>query len=189
MAYNNQNRRFNDNRRRGGYNNRPYRKASFKEEEENREEQAQVRYPGLPRFVQNLEPHLVRLIRIVHTNADIRRYTALGIVKRLINKGVITEEGNYIRFRWDKYTVCSKGINTDYRYTEPDFLESYVGAFAILANVAGKALDNFCKHEFSKSAKDSISEECNDEANEVVSEIIEHQLDSDDNIGQFEEKD
>jgi predicted transcriptional regulator len=188
MAYN-QNRRFNGSRQRNGYNNRPYRRQTSQKSEEGTQEKVQVRYPGLPKFVQELEPHLVRLIRIVHTNADIRRYTALGIVKRLIDKGVITEEGNYIRFRWDKYTVCSKGINTDYRYTEADFLESYVGAFTILANVAGKALDNFCQIEFDKSAKDAIDENCNDEKNEIIAELIEHQLNSDENIAQFEEKD
>lgn len=183
MAYLNQNRRHFTHRR--GTTN--YRRPNYRNEENQVKvlgEKPVVRYPGLPHFVQNLDPHIVRMIRILHANADIRRYTALGIVSRLISKSTITEEGNYIRFRWDKYTVCSKGINTDYRYTEKLFLEAFVGAFSILATVASKALDNFCKCEFDKVTGEIVN---GDEVDKASEHIIQHQLDSDENIAKFEE--
>lgn len=184
MAYGNQNRRHYDNRR-GAAN---YRRPNFKRNdapENGDENKPVVRYPGLPRYVQNIEPHIVRMIRVLHANADIRRYTALGIVKRLIAAGKITEEGNYVRFRWDKYTVSSKGINTDYRYTEKVFLESFVGSFGILTSVASKSLDNFCKIEFDNLADKVLDDK---EIDKTSEEIINHQVDADENIAQFEEE-
>ena len=154
--------------------------GNFKNEET--KEEVQLRYPGLPMFVQNLEPHLVRMIRIVQANADIRRYTSLGIEKRLIDKGIITEGGNYIDFRWDKFTVKSKGINTDYRYTELVFLESFVASFSILANVAGKALENYCKIEFEDNAKNVIPQEKNGEDDEITRQIAARQLENDEGM-------
>ena len=183
MAYGNQNRRHYDNRR-GATN---YRRPNFKRNdapENGDENKSVVRYPGLPRYVQNIEPHIVRMIRVLHANADIRRYTALGIVNRLIANGTITEEGNYVRFRWDKFTVSSKGINNDYRYTDIVFLESFVGAFGILTSVASKSLDNFCKIEFDKLSGEKIDAK---NVDSVSNEIIKRQVDSDENIAQFEE--
>lgn len=181
MAYGDGNRRHFNNRR--GSNN--YRKPNYRRNDNpvnGEEAKKEIRYPGLPRYVQNIEPHIVRMIRVLHANADIRRYTALGIVNRLIKNGIITEEGNYIRFRWDKYTVCSKGINTDYRYTEQVFLESFAGSFNILNTVSSKALDNFCKIEFDKNSGKVLDE---DAVNGPSEDIIAHQLESDENIANF----
>lgn len=183
MAYYNRNRRYRDNRRGAGNYHRPnYRKDAGSTSEN--EQKKELRYPGLPPYVQDIEPHIVRMIRVLHANADIRRYTALGIVNRLIAKGVITEDGNYVRFRWDKFTVSSKGINNDYRYTDIVFLESFVGAFGILTTVASKSLDNFCKIEFDQMSGQKIDAE---NVDKVSNEIIKRQVDSDENIAQFEE--
>ena len=183
MAYRNQNRRHYDNRRGAGNYHRPnYRRDAAPAGE--LEQKKEIRYPGLPPYVQNIEPHIVRMIRVLHANADIRRYTALGIVNRLIANGTITEEGNYVRFRWDKFTVSSKGINNDYRYTDIVFLESFVGAFGILTSVASKSLDNFCKIEFDKLSGEKIDAK---NVDSVSNEIIKRQVDSDENIAQFEE--
>lgn len=176
--YNNRGRNYGRN-----YGRRPFVPATKDKEET-------VKYPGLPPFVQNLDAHLVRLVRIVQGNDDIRRYISLGIINRLIKSKAITEGGNYIRFRWDKFTVCSKGINTDYRYSDPIFLQSFVGSFTILTNVASKALENFVKIEFDKSAKEVIDRSNVDEdgADSVDKELIEKQLDADENLGVFEEQ-
>ena len=183
MAYRNQNRRRYDNRRGAGNYHRPnYRRGDAPTGEN--EQKKEIRYPGLPSYVQNIEPHIVRMIRVLHANADIRRYTALGIVNRLIANGTITEEGNYVRFRWDKFTVSSKGINNDYRYTDIVFLESFVGAFGILTSVASKSLDNFCKIEFDQMSGQKIDAK---NVDTVSNEIIQRQVDADENIAQFEE--
>lgn len=183
MAYRNQNRRHYDNRRGAGNYHRPNYRRDAAPAGEN-EQKKEIRYPGLPPYVQNIEPHIVRMIRVLHANADIRRYTALGIVKRLIDNGTITEEGNYVRFRWDKFTVSSKGINNDYRYTDIVFLESFVGAFGILTSVASKSLDNFCKIEFDQMSGQKIDAK---NVDSVSNEIIQRQVDADENIAQFEE--
>lgn len=183
MAYRNQNRRHYDNRRGASNYRRPnYRRDAAPAGE--LEQKKEVRYPGLPPYVQNIEPHIVRMIRVLHANADIRRYTALGIVNRLIANGTITEDGNYVRFRWDKFTVSSKGINNDYRYTDIVFLESFVGAFGILTSVASKSLDNFCKIEFDQMSGQKIDAK---NVDTVSNEIIKRQVDADENIAQFEE--
>lgn len=183
MAYRNQNRRHYDNRRGAGNYHRPNYRRDAAPVDEN-EQKKEIRYPGLPPYVQNIEPHIVRMIRVLHANADIRRYTALGIVNRLIANGTITEDGNYVRFRWDKFTVSSKGINNDYRYTDIVFLESFVGAFSILTSVASKSLDNFCKIEFDKLSGEKIDAK---NVDSVSNEIIKRQVDADENIAQFEE--
>lgn len=147
-------------------------------------EKPALRYPGLPMFVQNLDAHLVRLIRIVHANGDIRRYTALGIIKAFKADGTITGESNYVRFRWDKFTICSEGINNDYRYTDTRFLTAFVAAFSILSGVAEKALNNFCKIESDNLASAQIEQT---KVDELTKSIVEHQLDLDENIGNFDE--
>jgi len=181
MAYYRSNDRFNgrSNDRFNGHQN--YRRTNYVHAKI--EELKEVRYPGLPARVQSMEAHLVRMIRIVHANADIRRYTALGIVKRLINQKIITEGGNYVEFLWDKFTVCSKGINHDYRYTEIFFLESFVSSFNIIASVASKALDTFCEMEFAKSAGEAIPHEKDGKMDKITTEILNAQLDSDNNLG------
>lgn len=183
MAYRNQNRHHYNGRRGAGNYYRPNYRRDVASAGEN-EQKKEIRYPGLPPYVQSIEPHIVRMIRVLHANADIRRYTALGIVNRLIANGTITEDGNYVRFRWDKFTVSSKGINNDYRYTDIVFLESFVGAFGILTNVASKSLDNFCKIEFDKLSGEKIDAK---NVDSVSNEIIKRQVDSDENIAQFEE--
>ena len=81
MAYHNQNRRNYRNWRGAGNYRRPnYRKDAAPAGEN--EQKKELRYPGLPPYVQDIEPHIVRMIRVLHANADIRRYTALGIVNR-----------------------------------------------------------------------------------------------------------
>lgn len=178
----------------GGYNNNRrsttgYRKPNYRRNEvplaEGDEQKKTLRYPGLPPFAQNVEPHIVRMIRILHANADIRRYTALAIVKQLIENKVITEEGNYIRFRWDKYTVCSKGINNDYRYTDSVFLKAFVSSFTILSAVASKSLANYIKVEFPNSETDIITDK---DVDTISKEIINHQLEADENIANFEDQ-
>ncbi len=171
--YNNRGRNYGRN-----YGRRPFVPATKDKEET-------VKYPGLPPFVQNLDAHLVRLVRIVQGNDDIRRYISLGIINRLIKSKAITEGGNYIRFRWDKFTVCSKGINTDYRYNDPIFLQSFVGSFTILTNVASKALENFVKIEFDQPAEKVID---GSDPDGVDKELIEKQLNTDENLGVFEEQ-
>ena len=175
--------RFNGHRNYRDNYRRNYRKNDSPANGE--EGKKEVRYPGLPPYVQNVDAHIVRMIRILQSNADIRRYTSLGIIKRLISKKVLTEGGNYITFRWDKFTVCNKGINTDYRYTDEVFLRSFVAAFGILDDIASKALENFCKIEFDKSSVDAIPTPKDGKVDPIDTELINNQTEADENLGVF----
>lgn len=173
MAYGNQNHRRFNNRR----NSANYRRPNYRRNDANAPENVEkepLRYPGLPSFVQKMDAHNVHLIRIIRTNADIRRYTALGIIKRLIDKDVIEKDSkNFVRFRWDKFTVCTDGMNTDYSYTRDEFLEAFAAAFTIIGKIAQKALEDFCLVERNEHSADAIDET---KAEKYTDEITENQL-------------
>lgn len=92
--------------------------------------------------------HVVKLVNLVKSNSDIRRYTALGILNYLFQKGVIEEAKGYVSFNWTKFRVVNKGLSTEYRYIEPFFLNCLIASFTSFANAAQKIIKVFCSKEY-----------------------------------------
>lgn len=93
--------------------------------------------------------HVVKLVNLVKSNSDIRRYTALGILNYLYQKGIIEEPKGYVSFNsWTKFRVVNKGLSTEYRYVEPFFLNCLIASFTSFANAAQKIIKVFCSKEY-----------------------------------------
>lgn len=92
--------------------------------------------------------HIVKLVNLVKSNSDIRRYTSLGILNYLFQKGVIEEAKGYVSFNWTKFRVVNRGLSVEYRYTEAFFLNCLIASFTSFANAAQKIIGVFCSQEF-----------------------------------------
>ena len=92
--------------------------------------------------------HIVKLVNLVKSNSDIRRYTSLGILNYLYQKGIISEAKGYVTFNWTKFSVTNNGLKVEYRYTEPFFINCLIASFTSFANAAQKTIGIFCSNEF-----------------------------------------
>lgn len=113
--------------------------------------------------------HVVKLVNLVKSNSDIRRYTALGILNYLYQKGVIEEAKGYVSFNWTKFRVVNKGLSTEYRYVEPFFLNCLIASFTSFANAAQKIIKVFCSKEYEEAFNEdkAIVEAAIEAANEA----------------------
>lgn len=120
----------------------------------------------LPPYAQRLPEHLTNLVRLVKNNAEIRRFTALGILNYLSQKGEIKGTKKYCSFKWNKFIVSTDGWSKVYTYKEPFFINCLVASFSSFANAATKTIDEFVKKEIQDSS--SINEE---ETQKIVEQI------------------
>ena len=94
--------------------------------------------------------HLVKIVNLVRSNSDIRRYTSLGILNYLCQKGVTDGTEGYVKFNWTKFSITINGLTTEYRYKEPFFLNCLIASFTSFANSAQKIIGEFCAKEMSE---------------------------------------
>lgn len=101
----------------------------------------------LPPYVANYPEHVIGISMLIKNNAEIRRFTALGILNYLLQKGEITGDKRYVSFKWNKFAVKSNGLMREYSYTEPFFINALVASFSSFSASAQKTIDLFCKKE------------------------------------------
>lgn len=94
--------------------------------------------------------HIVKLVNLVKSNSDIRRYTSLGILNYLSQKGLINTSKGYVTFNWTKFRVVANGLSTEYRYSEPFFINCLIASFTSFANAAQKIIKVYCSKEYSE---------------------------------------
>ena len=83
------------------------------------------------------------VVKIVLYNANIKRHTALNIIKTFVEDGFIDNpKGAFVDFQWDKYTVKHNGITKEYKY-DKTFVEALVKAHADVANDSTAAIKAF----------------------------------------------
>lgn len=101
----------------------------------------------LPPFAKKMPEVYTNLVRIIKNNAEIRRFTALGILNYLTQKGVINGEKKYVTFKWNKFTVTTDGWSREFSYKQPFFINCLVAAFSCFANSANKTIEDFVNSE------------------------------------------
>lgn len=104
---------------------------------------------SLPPIVSAFPEHIVQIALLLKNNAEIRRFTALGILNYLLQKNEINGEKRYVSFKWNKFAVKANGLMREYSYNEPFFLNALVAAFSSFSASAQRTIDNFCKKEMS----------------------------------------
>lgn len=105
----------------------------------------------------------VKIATLMKYNAEIRRFTALGILNWLTQKGVIKAKSKYVTFKWNKFVVRVDGLNKEFSYKEDFFINALVASFASLANYATFVINDFIKYEIEADAKDVLNNEDIDE--------------------------
>ena len=94
----------------------------------------------LPPFAKKMPEVYTNLIRIIKNNAEIRRFTALGILNYLKQKDIINGEKRYVTFKWNKFVVTADGWSRE-------FINCLVAAFSCFANSANKTIEDFVNSE------------------------------------------
>lgn len=123
------------------------------------------KFRGLPPVVKNFPEHVVQLALIIKNNAEIRRFTALGILNYLLQKGEISGDKRYVSFKWNKFAVKANGLMREYPYTEPFFINALVAAFTSFSASAQTTIDTFCHKEMSVGIDKAVDQE---EVNEIL---------------------
>ena len=120
---------------------------------------------GLPAVVDNFPKHVVGIALLIKNNAEIRRFTALGILNYLLQKREITGDHRYVTFKWNKFAVKANNLMREYSYNEPFFLNALVAAFSSFSASAQRIIDEFCRQEMSIGLNKAVDQ---DEVNDIV---------------------
>lgn len=120
---------------------------------------------------EKLPEHLVNLVSIIKNNAEIRRFTSLGIIDALKESGAVTTDKAFIIFGWTKYTVKTNGLGTDYRYNNDIFLNALVKSFERFANNASVIIRTFIDTEDERDNNSSPVKEEDINQEEVVETV------------------
>lgn len=122
--------------------------------------------PGIPESASIYPEHVVNISLLIKNNAEIRRFTALGILNYLLQKGEIKGSGpRYVSFKWNKFSVKSNGLVREFLYSEPFFLNCLVASFSSFSASAQKTIDTFARREMNRGISDACS---NEEINNIV---------------------
>lgn len=132
-----------------------------KDSDENPKFKKPFKKKGIPEIANKFPQHFVEIALIIKNNAEIRRFTALGIINYLLQKGEIKGEKRYVQFLWNKFAVKADGLAREYSYTEPFFLNCLVASFASFSANAQRTINNFIINE-------SVSGVTNEEIQEIV---------------------
>lgn len=120
---------------------------------------------GIPDSAQDYPPHFVAIALLCKNNTEIRRFTSLGILNYLLQKGEIKGKSRYVSFKWNKFAVKCDGLMREYSYNEPFFLNALVASFTSFSASAQRVINDFCKKEMSIN----IDKACDqDEVNDIV---------------------
>ena len=127
---------------------------------------AQTQKPAKDKKVKGIAPaatnypeHVVAIALIIKNNAEIRRFTALGILNYLLQKGEIKGDNRYVSFKWNKFAVKCNGLMREYSYTEPFFINALVASFNSFSASAQRTIDAFCHKEMSVSINKAVDKE------------------------------
>lgn len=114
---------------------------------------------GIAPAAANYPEHIVAIALIIKNNAEIRRFTALGILNYLLQKGEIKGDNRYVSFKWNKFAVKCNGLMREYSYTEPFFINALVASFNSFSASAQRTIDAFCHKEMSVSINKAVDKE------------------------------
>lgn len=125
-------------------------KQNNKNKKEHKRTYVPERYAKLPK-------HILEIVFIIKFNAEIRRFTAKGIINTLFTRDEIKTKRPYIKFLWNKFVINTNGLNHEYNYNETFFINSLIASFQCFAETAQKTINEFCSEELSDDCIADIS--------------------------------
>ncbi|AXH74517.1 MAG: hypothetical protein KNU04_gp72 [crAssphage sp. isolate ctbg_1] len=105
------------------------------------------------------------LVFILRNNVEIRRYTSIGILNYLLQKGEIKGKKRKVDFLWNKFAVKVDGFTREFKYTEPFFINCFVASFSSFSASAQQRINAFCEEEMTVSASEAVNLE---EINNII---------------------
>lgn len=133
-------------------------KQNNKNKKEHKRIYVPERYAKLPK-------HILEVVFIIKFNAEIRRFTAKGIINTLFTRDEIKTKHPYIKFLWNKFVINTNGLNREYNYNETFFINSLIASFQCFAEIAQETINKFCLEELSD---DHIADISSDNINKII---------------------
>lgn len=133
-------------------------KQNNKNKKEHKHAYVPERYAKLPK-------HILEVVFIIKFNAEIRRFTAKGIINTLFTRDEIKTKRPYIKFLWNKFVINTNGLNHEYNYNETFFINSLIASFQCFAETAQETINKFCFEELSD---DHIADISSDNINKII---------------------
>lgn len=127
--------------------------------------------------IDRIPEHVKNVAFIIRNNAEIRRFTALGIIKHLLETGEIRGNKNYVVFRFNKFSVKSDGLAREYFYTAPFFLNALVASFSLFSASAQQTINEFTSRELRQELEDVVNA---DDVNKIIVAVAEGQVENED---------
>lgn len=119
----------------------------------------------VPERYAKLPKHILEVVFIIKFNAEIRRFTAKGIINSLFTRDEIKTKRPYIKFLWNKFVINTNGLNHEYNYNETFFINSLIASFQCFAEIAQEIINKFCSEELSDDCIANIS---SDNINKII---------------------
>ena len=133
-------------------------KQNNKNNKEHKRTYVPERYAKLPK-------HMLEVVFIIKFNAEIRRFTAKGIINTLFTRDEIKTKRPYVKFLWNKFVINTNGLNREYNYNETFFINSLIASFQCFAEIAQETINKFCFEELSDDCIANIS---SDNINKII---------------------
>lgn len=111
----------------------------------------------VPERYAKLPKHILEIVFIIKFNAEIRRFTAKGIINTLFTRDEIKAKCPYVKFLWNKFVVNTNGLNREYNYNETFFINSLIASFQCFAETAQETIKKFCSEELNDDCLADIS--------------------------------
>lgn len=138
--------------------------GSYRDKQNNKNKKEHKRI-YVPERYAKLPKHILEVVFIIKFNAEIRRFTAKGIINTLFTRDEIKTKRPYIKFLWNKFVINTSGLNHEYNYNETFFINSLIASFQCFAESAQETINKFCFEELSD---DHIADISSDNINKII---------------------
>lgn len=130
--------------------------GSYRSKQDNKDKKERKR-TYVPERYAKLPKHILEIVFIIKFNAEIRRFTAKGIINTLFTRDEIKAKRPYVKFLWNKFVVNTNGLNREYNYNETFFINSLIASFQCFAETAQETINKFCSKELNDDCLTDIS--------------------------------
>ena len=132
-------------------NNNKTRTSTYKTKVDNRKAKLQ-------KVIDNTPEHTRNLVYLVKNNAEIRRFTSLGIINVMKQRGMIDKNAKVsVEFYFNKYSVAVNGLRQEYTYNNEIFIRSLSAAFVSFAYNADNVIREYLRVENTSIDTDEVA--------------------------------
>lgn len=109
--------------------------------------------------------HIVDMVILIKYNAEIKRFTSIGIINYLFNNKQIPSQKAFVTYKWNKFSVKCNGLVREFTYSEPFFVVALIASFTSFTDSAQTAIAEFYGTEISENKRNEIN-------NDTISQIV-----------------